>query len=305
MGGGVIGQGWAAHLLGQGCEVALFDPRVTRDQIRGYVEHATPALEALGQGEGLAGWTERLTIADTLEESLEGASWVQENGPEHWDVKGPLLTRVDSCLGSEVTIASSTSGVMPSQLATACARAPERIIVGHPFNPVQLIPLVEVVGGELTDRQVVEGALEFYRAVGKRPVHVRAEVPGHLANRLQAALWQEAYSLIDRGVATVADIDAAVSNGPGLRWALLGPIANQHLSGGPGGLGHVLKHLGPPTQTWMDDLRRVQLDDALAERLVGGVRGELDSIDSADLVVARDELLVTLLRAKNDQTVLP
>jgi carnitine 3-dehydrogenase len=151
----------------------------------------------------------------------------------------------------------------------------------------------------------VDRAFDFYSRLGKRPIVVRREVPGHVANRLQAALWQEAYSLVERGVATVADIDAAISNGPGLRWALLGPLVNQHLSGGPGGLAHTLEHLGPPAQTWMDDLGRARLTPSLVELLVGGVDHELDGIDQDDLVAQRDELLIDLVRQKREHPALP
>ena len=184
-------------------------------------------------------------------------------------------------------------------------RHPGRVVVGHPFNPVYLIPLVEVVGHPDTPAEVIDAAMAFYTRGGKRPVHVRQEVPGHLANRLQAALWREAYSLVERGVASVADLDAAISNGPGLRWALLGPIANQHLSGGDGGLAHVLEHLGPPTQELMDDLGRVTLTPGLAEALVAGVDEELAGIDQTELTAERDALLVGLLTAKSRAKGLP
>ena len=138
--------------------------------------------------------------------------------------------------------------MLPSRLAAMCSRHPERVLVGHPFNPAYLIPLVEVVRAPGHPDGGVDAAMAFYTAIGKRPMRVRQEVPGHVANRLQAALWREAYSLVERGVASVADIDAAIANGPGLRWALLGPFVNQHLSGGDGGLAHILEHLGPPTQ---------------------------------------------------------
>jgi 3-hydroxyacyl-CoA dehydrogenase len=182
---------------------------------------------------------------------------------------------------------------------------PERVLVGHPFNPVHLMPLVEVVGGPETSAAAIEAALTFYRALGKRPVHLRREVPGHLANRLQAALWREAYSLVERGVASVADVDAAIAHGPGLRWALLGPLVNQHLSGGDGGLAHVLAHLGPPTQAIMDDLGSPRLTPELAALLVSGVDDELAYIDQTAMAAARDDLLVGLLAAKAQHPDLP
>ena len=195
--------------------------------------------------------------------------------------------------------------MMPSTLAALAPTHPERFIVGHPFHPVHLIPLVEVVGSEATPPDLVERAMQFYTEVGKRPIHVRREVPGHLANRLQAALWREAYSLVQSGVATVADVDAAIAHGPGLRWALLGPVVNQHLSGGEGGLAHVLAHLGPPTERLMDDLGDAPLTPELVEALVSGVDDELSAVDQRAMAVDRDVLLVNLLAAKANAHNLP
>jgi 3-hydroxyacyl-CoA dehydrogenase len=197
-----------------------------------------------------------------------------------------------------VVLASSSSGLLPSVIAGGAGKHPERVLVGHPFNPPHLIPLVEVVPGERTSDTAVERAMAFYTAVGKKPIRVRQEVPGHIANRLQAALWQEAYSLVDRGVATVADIDTAIANGPGLRWAVLGPFLNQHLSGGAGGIAHILEHLGPPTEAWWRDLRSVTLTPELVAKLVAGVDDELAGTDTAELVARRDTVLNALLAAK-------
>jgi 3-hydroxyacyl-CoA dehydrogenase len=179
------------------------------------------------------------------------------------------------------------------------------VLVGHPFHPAALVPLVEVVPGGGSTDDAVARAVAFYADLGKRPIVVRRELPGHVTNRLQAALWREAYSLVERGVATVADIDTAISNGPGLRWALLGPLVGQHLSGGPGGMAHTLRHLGPPAQAWMDDLGAPQLTDGLAELLVRGVDDELAGIDQQAMAAARDELLVDLLARKRATPALP
>jgi 3-hydroxyacyl-CoA dehydrogenase len=214
------------------------------------------------------------------------------------DVKHPLFAVLDAAARPDVVLASSSSGLLPSVIARGCPRHPERVVIGHPFNPPHLIPLVEVVPGEKTSEQAVEAALAFYTAVGKKPIRLRQELPGHVANRLQAALWQEAYSLVERGVATVADIDTAIAHGPGLRWAVLGPFANQHLSGGPGGIAHVLEHLGPPTEAWWRDLGQVTLTPELVAKLVAGVDEELAGVDPAELIARRDAVLTALLAAK-------
>lgn len=304
VGAGVIGNGWAAHLLAHGHRVTVTDPAGGAEQrLRDYVEAAVPALERVATG--ISGWRERLTFVATVEEAVTGADFVQESGPERTDLKAALLSELDTLTDPSVVIASSTSGMLPSALAAMCPVHPERVVVGHPFNPVYLVPLVEVVGGPDTDPDAVDRALAFYAEVGKRPIHVRQELPGHIANRLQSALWREAYSLVERGVASVADVDTAISHGPGLRWALLGPLVNQHLSGGAGGLAHILEHLGPPTQKWMDDLGEPQLTPELAATLVAGVDDELTDIDQSRLVQQRDELLIDLLLAKARADALP
>lgn len=285
VGGGVIGRGWAVTCLAQDVEVRVFDP-------------APGAEDSMPRDP-------RLSFAASIADAVGDADFVQENGPERPDVKAEIVRAIDLAAAPGVVVASSSSTMMPSTLAAMAPAHPERVLVGHPFNPVHLMPLVEVVGGPGTSAVAVEDALAFYRRLGKRPIHLRREVPGHVANRLQAALWREAYSLVESGVASVADVDAAIAHGPGLRWALLGPLVNQHLSGGEGGLAHVLAHLGPPTQAIMDDLGAPRLSPELVDLLVSGVDAELADIDQAALTRARDQLLVGLLEAKSAQEVLP
>ena len=232
-------------------------------------------------------------------EAVADADFVQENGPEREDVKHALFAVLDAAARPEVVLASSSSGLLPTMIARGCDRHPERVVIGHPFNPPHLIPLVEVVPGERTSEAAVQQALDFYAAVGKRPIRLRHELPGHVANRLQGALWREAYSLVERGVASVADIDTAIAFGPGLRWAVLGPFVNQHLSGGAGGLAHVLAHLGPPMAEVWRDLRDIELTPELVALLVRGVDEELAGIDPAELVADRDAVLKALLAAKS------
>ena len=294
---GVIGASWAAHFLGRGLDVVATDPAPRAEpRLRAEVDAHWPTLERLGLVDGAS--PERLTFTADPAKAVADADFVQENGPEREDVKHALYAVLDEAARPDVVLASSSSGMLPTVIARGATRHPERVLVGHPFNPPHLIPLVEVVPGEQTGEDVVERALAFYAAVGKKPIRLRQEVPGHVANRLQAALWQEAYSLVERGVATVADIDAAIANGPGLRWAVLGPFVNQHLSGGPGGLAHVLEHLGPPTEAWWRDLGRVTLTPELNAKLVSGVDDELAGTDPAELVARRDAVLTSLLAAK-------
>ncbi|WP_427918721.1 3-hydroxyacyl-CoA dehydrogenase NAD-binding domain-containing protein [Streptomyces sp. cg40] len=304
VGTGVIGAGWAALCLARGLDVSAYDPAPYAERrLRVAIDAAWPALTRLGLADGAS--RDRLAFASSAADAVEQADFVQESGPENPELKQSLLAELDAAALADVPIASSSSGLMPSQLQEMTDQHPERILVGHPFNPAHLIPLVEVVPGKLTTPSVTHSTSAFYFSLGKRPVLVRHEVPGHITNRLQAALWQEAYSLVARGVATVADIDAAITNGPGLRWALLGPFANQHLSGGAGGLAHTLEHLGPPAQEWMADLGRVHLTPALVDLLVAGMGAELRCTDETALVAQRDELLIHLILQKRGLTALP
>ncbi len=226
------------------------------------------------------------------------ADVVLESGPERLETKRELFARLDAVAGPEVLLASSSSGLVPSSFQDACARHPERVLVAHPFNPPHLVPLVEVVGGRATSEEAVEAALALLRHLGKKPIRIRREVPGHVANRLQAALWREAYHLVDTGVVSVADLDVAIASGPGLRWSLLGPIATQHVSGGPGGFAHVMAHLGPPMVEWWRDLGDPELTQELVDRLVHGIDDELDGADVDELVVRRDRALAELIELK-------
>jgi carnitine 3-dehydrogenase len=294
VGTGVIGASWAAHFLAHGLDVTATDPSPgAEERLRSDVAAIWPTLTPAAGGS-----PERLAFTSDVAAAVADADFVQENGPEREDVKHEVFAVLDTAARPDVVLASSSSGLLPSVIARGCPRHPERVVIGHPFNPPHLIPLVEVVPGEKTSEQAVEAALAFYTAVGKKPIRLRQELPGHVANLLQAALWQEAYSLVERGVATVADIDTAIAHGPGLRWAVLGPFANQHLSGGPGGIAHVLEHLGPPTEAWWRDLGQVTLTPELVAKLVAGVDEELAGVDPAELIARRDAVLTALLDAK-------
>ena len=262
------------------------------------------AMEAMGLAPGAS--PDRLRFAASPEEAVAEAQFVQENGPERLEVKRELFHRLDAAAPAEAVLATSASTIMVSEFQDACARHPDRVVLGHPFNPPHLIPLVEVAGGRVTSAGAVERALAFYRAVGKHPIHLRKEVRGHVANRLQGALWQEAFHLVQAGVASVEDVDAAIAHGPGLRWALLGPFLNLHLSGGPGGIGALLgKPLWQATEGVWRDLGSLSVDAELGSRVAEGVAEELASRDQAEVVRQRDEVLLELLRLKTRAKGLP
>jgi 3-hydroxyacyl-CoA dehydrogenase len=304
VGTGVIGASWTALFLAAGLEVTATDPAPgAEERLRREVTGAWSALTRLGLAEGAS--IDRLRFTTSVPEAVATADFVQESGPERIEVKHELLARIDRAAPPAAVIASSSSGLTPSELQDGCPAAPERALVGHPFNPAHLIPLVEVVPGRRTSPEAVEAAVAFYRSIGKHPIVVRRELAGHIANRLQAALWREAYWLVQAGAVSVADLDQAISNGPGLRWALLGPLANQHLSGGDGGLRHVLDHLGPATARWWGTMETPAWTEELKDLLVAGTDEALAGVDGGAVIRQRDELLELLLRAKADATDLP
>lgn len=280
VGTGVIGESWVRLFLAHGHEVVATDPAPgARDRLPDAVRFVDDPADA---------------VAD--------ADFVQENGPERLDVKHGLLAVLDAAARPEVVIASSSSALRPTDLARGAARHPERVLVGHPFNPPHLVPLVEVVPGEATSEAAVAAASAFYAGVGRTPLRLRAELPGHLANRLQAALWREAYSLVERGVATVADIDTAITEGPGLRWAAVGPITGQHLSGGAGGLAHVLEHLHPGTEALWADLGSPTMTPELAARLVSQAGQAVGDAGADVLLARRDAVIRAALDARSRET---
>ncbi|MDR6534490.1 3-hydroxyacyl-CoA dehydrogenase NAD-binding domain-containing protein [Variovorax soli] len=297
VGTGVIGASWAAWFLAQGLDVEATDPSPGAEaRLREAVAQHWPTLERFGLAEGAS--ADRLRFHAALEDALREADFVQENGPERLDFKIDLFRRMDAAAPLHAILASSSSGLTVSGMQSGCAH-PERVVLGHPFNPPHLIPLVEVIGGERTSAEAVERAMAFYAAIGKRPIHVKREVKGHIANRLQAALWREAFHLVEQGVASVADIDTAISQGPGLRWAVMGPFMNLHLSGGAGGIAHVLAHLGGPIEDWWKDLGSPLMTAELKQQVAEGVAAALGDRHERELERARDALLLNLIRAKS------
>ena len=295
VGAGTIGASWAALFLAHGLEVVVSDPSPHAEaQTIARVQAAWPVLAELGHVRSGA-TADALRFEPDLEKALTGVDFVQENAPEREDFKTDLFARIDAVLPPHVIVASSSSGLIMSRLQSRC-RHPQRFVIGHPFNPPHLIPLVEVVGGDQTSADTMDRAIDFYRSMGKYPIRLNKEVPGHIANRLQAALWREAIHLAAENVASVADIDAAVSQGPGLRWALFGPHMTFNLGGGEGGLAHFMHHLLGPVQTWWDDLGAPEVTPALQQRLIEGVNAEAGHRNIADLVETRDAQLTALIK---------
>jgi 3-hydroxyacyl-CoA dehydrogenase len=299
VGTGVIGASWAAEYLAHGFDVVATDPAPNAEaNLRKYVDAAWPALTAMGLSPKAS--RERLSFTLDMKVAVSDADLVQENGPERPDFKIKLFADIDAATPSDSIIASSSSGITMSVMQSAC-KHPERCVIGHPFNPPHMIPLVEVVGGEKTSTETVQRAIDFYASIGKKPIHLRKEVVGHVANRLQAALYREVVNLIHLGVLNVADADTAVCWGPGMRWGVMGPNMLFHLGGGAGGIQHFMDHLSGPLASWWKDLGSfTEWPDGSKQTIIDGVFQEADGRTLEQLAETRDDVLLGLrqLRVK-------
>jgi len=293
---GVIGASWSAHFLARGLEVRACDPGPDAEaKAREYIERAWPALERLGTAPGAS--SKAFKWYGDVAEAVDGAGFVQENAPERMDIKESIYKQLEDALGPEAIVATSSSGLLVSDLQKG-RKGAERYVLGHPFNPPHLIPLVEVLGGKETDPRAVDWAIAFYKAQGKMPIRLNHEAPGHLVNRLQASLWREAIDAVATGFASVEDIDTAIAYGPGLRWALNGPHMCLHLSGGEGGMRHFMEHLEPAMEVWWANMRPPSDGPVAAEvkeKIIAGCEKEAAGRSVEAIEAQRDELLVLLL----------
>jgi carnitine 3-dehydrogenase len=295
IGAGVIGGGWVAHFLARGYRVLAWDPAPdAAEKLTRLVGNAWPALTELGLADGAS--QANLTVVPTLVEAVAEAGFVQESAPEDLDLKRRLLAEIDAATPAGVVIASSTSGYSMSEMQVDAA-TPERLVVGHPFNPPYLIPLVEVVGGRLTEAWATSWAADFYRHVGKSVITMENELPGFIANRLQEALWREALHMVANGEATVEQIDTAITDGPGLRWPAQGPLLTFHLAGGEGGMAHMLDHFGPSLKSPWTRLEAPELTPKLRNAMVDGCDAEAAGRSIAELVAERDRAIIAVQRA--------
>ena len=298
VGTGVIGASWASLFLAKGLDVMATDIAPNAEaSLRRFVEGAWPALERLGLTHGASPM--RLIFTSDLAEAVKGADLVQENGPERIDFKKKLYGQLDQLLPADVIIASSSSGLTMSEIQSGCPLHPERCVIAHPFNPPHLVPLVEIVGGAKTSEETIQRAAKFYTGLGKKTVRLHKEVPGHVANRLQAALAREVYHLVGEGVVSVADVDTALSWGPGLRWGIMGQVLLNHLGGGQGGMEHFLAQFTGPMSAWWKVLGSPQLTPELQQKLIAGVHAEVGSRSIDDLAAERDEVLLGLLELRD------
>src|SRR5499433_1021019 len=299
VGTGVIGASWAALYLARGLNVTATDPAPNAEaNLRRYIDAAWKDLTVIGLSPNAS--RDHLKFTTDLKQALADADLVQENGPERKDFKIKLFADMDAATPPDSIIASSSSGLTMSVMQSAC-KHPERCVTGHPFNPPHVIPLVEVVAGEKTSPETVQRAIEFYASIGKKPIHVRKEVVGHVANRLQGAIYREVVYLIEQGVLDVSDADAAVCWGPGLRWGVMGPSLLFHLGGGQGGIKHFMEHLSPALATWWKDLGSItEFSPQVTKTIIDGVQQEAAGRSIDELAEERDKVLLGLLALRSE-----
>jgi 3-hydroxyacyl-CoA dehydrogenase len=298
IGTGVIGASWATQFLAKGLDVIATDIAPNAETaLRAFVKAAWPAVERLGLAPGAS--QSRLTFTADMPAAVRAADFVQENGPERIDFKKKLYRQLDELLPADVIIASSSSGLTMSEIQSDCPSHPERCVIGHPFNPPHLVPLVEIVGGAKTSEATIQRAVDFYTGLGKQPVRLRKEVPGHVANRLQAALAREVYYLVAEDVVSVADVDKALSWGPGLRWGIMGQVLLNHLGGGQGGIEHFFEQFTKPVTAWWKTLGSPELTPELQRKLIDGLHAAVGSRSISELEAQRDDILMGLLELRS------
>jgi 3-hydroxyacyl-CoA dehydrogenase len=311
IGTGVIGASWSALFLSKGLEVVATDVAPNAEAaMKRFIDSAWPVLNRLGLATGAS--QSKLSFTADLATAVKGADLVQENGPERIEFKRKLYAQLDELLPADVIIASSSSGLTMSEIQSSCGSHPERCVIGHPFNPPHLVPLVEIVGGANTSEETIQRVAEFYTALGKRTIRLHKEVPGHVANRLQSALSREVYHLVAEGVVSAADADTALSWGPGLRWGIMGSLLLNHLGGGQGGIEHFFEQFTGPMTAWWKVLGQPVLTPKVQKQLIDSVRAEVGSRSIDELAAERDEMLLQLIelrtkieRATSSKTVGP
>ncbi|MGI9373812.1 MAG: 3-hydroxyacyl-CoA dehydrogenase NAD-binding domain-containing protein [Hyphomicrobiales bacterium] len=298
IGAGVIGASWAALFLAAGKQVDVFEPADNGEtKVRDYVANAWPVLDALGLTAN--GNPDAITFHADAGSAVREAQFVQESVPEKIEIKHAIYAEFEPHLQPNAIVSSSASGLTLTEMQAGW-KDPSRFVLGHPFNPPHLIPLVEVMGNERTADGVLEQADTFYEEVGKTTIRVNKEVPGHVSNRLQAALWREAIHLVAEGVATVEDVDKAVWAGPGLRWAAMGPHMLFNLAAGPGGMEEFCKRYGPSFHRWWEDMGTPEINEGVAAMLVAGLAQAAHGKDVQEMARSRDQLIVAMQNAMTE-----
>ena len=298
VGTGLIGASWAAQYLAKGFDVVATDPAPTAEAtLHKVVDDAWGLLTRVGLAEGAS--RDRLRFEPDMKRALSDADLVQENGPERAEFKIKLFADMDDATPVDSLLASSSSGLTMDVIQSGC-KHPERCLIGHPFNPPHVVPLVEVVGGKKTAKAAIDQAMTFYASIGKKPILLNKALPGHVANRLQAALYREVAYLIQQEVLSVEDADIAVSFGPGLRWGVMGPTLQWHLGGGPGGIHHFAEHLMDGLWGHMQTLGDPKLTPELRQTLIDGALRQAGEHSVAELAARENDVMIGLLKLRGD-----
>jgi 3-hydroxypropionate dehydrogenase (NADP+) len=296
VGSGLIGQGWAALYALNGYEVVLQD--VTEEKLSEAVKRVSHHMEILvnaGLGYNSESAKRRLSKTTSLEKAIDGTDFVTESVYENLDVKRHLFSEMDELAPKNVILASSTSGYMMSEIGKDMNRYPERGVVAHPWNPVHLVPLVELSPSKKTSKETIDKTYLLMKDIGRVPVILKKEVPGFIANRISVALWREALDLVDRGVATVEDVDKAIRAGPGIRWAIMGPYLTYHLGGGKGGIRYLMDHIGDKKTEWLRSMANwTEFPVSVKEKAIEGVQDMVSDTSLEELEAWRDEYLIAL-----------
>ncbi len=294
IGAGLIGVSWAGLFSAFGYETIVYDPHLEQEsEARKEIHDIWESLDLLF--DNLSNKQE-VKFSDKID-GLRASTFIQENCPEDLVLKKKIIAELEQIVSNEAVIASSTSSFLPSELQTGCVQ-PGRVIVGHPMNPPHLIPLVEIVLGKVANQKIAHRAKSLYNSLRRIPVQIKKEMRGHLANRLTSALYREAVFLVSEGIADVEDVDTVMSNGPGLRLALLGPHMNYHLGGGEGGYRYYLEHLGPSQEVRWKTLGQTPLTPEIKEKLIQGI--ESQNPNTSELKIKRDNSLIEILRTKKE-----
>ena len=298
IGTGVIGAGWAARFIASGHHVQAFDPSPrSLKKLKTDVKKALISLSKIGLHKNAS--IKNLTYHNNLKDALKDTSFVQENAPEKEKLKTSLLKEIDQLLDKKILIASSSSGLLPTKIQSKC-KFPNRVLIGHPFNPVYLLPLVEIVKGKKTSQQSALKLKKIYESIGMKPLMVRKEIEGYISDRLQEALWRESLHLIKDGIASTEEIDDAIVYGPGLRWAFMGVCLTFHLAGGEEGMKHMLEQFGPALKLPWTKLKAPELNKKLKDRMISGTKKQAGKFSIDDLEKQRDFFLIEIMKTLNN-----
>ena len=297
IGTGVIGSGWTLRLLAKKKEVYVFDSNLKQEKfLLDEIKRTTKSLKNFYKTSTIS--TKKLFLKKSIKEAVKDADLIQENGPENEKIKKKIVKEISKWSKPNAIIASSSSGLLPSKIQSAC-KNPARFIIAHPFNPVYLLPLVELVKGKKTKNNFIKKSEIFYRSLGMQPLIVKKEIEGYLSDRLQESMWRESLHIINENLASTDDLDKAIINGPGLRWSLMGTFLTFHLAGGKLGMRHMLKQFGPALKLPWTKLKAPKLTKKLSNRIIKGAKKQSKGKSIKELTTIRDNFLIDLLKLKN------